>query len=51
MIQESYFIKNPLKATLRDPLNPSSHELIVAQFSKPTGQDRFEQKNRRIGRN
>ena len=24
MIQESYFTKNPLKATLKDPLNPSS---------------------------
>lgn len=24
MIQESYFTRNPLKATLRDPLNPSS---------------------------
>lgn len=24
MIQESYFTRNPLKATLMDPLNPSS---------------------------
>lgn len=24
MIQESYFIQNPLRVTLRDPLNPSS---------------------------
>lgn len=30
MIQESYFIKNPLIAKLTDPLNPSSIHMTTA---------------------
>ena len=31
MIQESYFTRNPLKANLKDPLNPSSLHMTTAE--------------------